>query len=542
MPGRHTIITRWTRALDERRSGVLYAAVLAIVLLVYADRHRAVWYGYPFEGHPDEAYVVEAAYRIARTGDLNPRFFNYPSFNIYALAAVFEATDLWSRIVSEDEPFLAADRATPDHYVAGRFLVLVFSALTLIATAEAGRRLVSPLAGIAAACFLGAAPLPTKFSFVVSVNAATALWGMLFFLAAIRILWGGLLRHYVLAGLFAGFAIGSKYIAFLLVAPVLLAHFLPLLGGRAAASRRISNLVWFLALVPAGFLLTTPYSVLDTPSFIEGVRETRGFYESSNYPLNTSATATSFAEYAAGMWKGGYGAAPLLLALAGLAWLATTRWRDALVLAAYPLLLWLFLGSHKVFFVRNLLSAVPFLALMSGAAIHGAWALFDSLGRRLPRRAAGRSLAATGTVLLLVLCLWPTARLSGILIRDRTMIDVRQSALDWVLEHVPPGSRVIRELRTPPLEEWTDDYEVRFVRSIVSPDRRDELPGAYDYALVTIAFTGAVRHSPELSGMKAAYEEFFEQHELAAEFRGSDRELAGGTIRIYRIRAPGEPR
>ncbi|MEO5953856.1 MAG: hypothetical protein ABIQ44_15445, partial [Chloroflexia bacterium] len=49
----------------------------------------------PYVGHPDEPILVDAATRIVKSGDLNPHNFLYPSFYIYAEAAVVKANVLW---------------------------------------------------------------------------------------------------------------------------------------------------------------------------------------------------------------------------------------------------------------------------------------------------------------------------------------------------------------------------------------------------------------------------------------------------------------
>ena len=62
---------------------------LALVLAVgLALRDWSVSYGLPDLYHPDEPRIVERAVRFHQ-GDLNPRFFNWPSLYMYVMAGVY---------------------------------------------------------------------------------------------------------------------------------------------------------------------------------------------------------------------------------------------------------------------------------------------------------------------------------------------------------------------------------------------------------------------------------------------------------------------
>src|SRR4029453_9837981 len=70
------------------RSGVgLRLGLLLVLVIGFGLRTFSAGYGLPDLYHPDEPKIVERAVRFHQ-GDLNPRFFNYPSLYMYALAGV----------------------------------------------------------------------------------------------------------------------------------------------------------------------------------------------------------------------------------------------------------------------------------------------------------------------------------------------------------------------------------------------------------------------------------------------------------------------
>jgi len=504
----------------DRTARLVYGLGVAAVVVCFALRYRAAWYSYPFRGHADEIFVVGPAFRIATTGDLDPHFFNYPSFTFYVLAGVFRAIH-WIR------PSFAGAAASPDHFVVARLVVLLFSSVTLILAAELGRRLLGRTAGVLAAAFLAVAPLHSKYSFIVSVNPAVALWATASCLAAVLLLERRTRFRYVLAGACVGLAVGSKYIGVTAALPVVLAHFA---GRREAGRARIAELFVFLGTLVVAFAITTPYAVITPRFFLSQLGEVQELQGSSNYPLHYSAAGSTYGDYAAALVHNGYLAGPLVLALLGLIGLSVRDWRKAALLAAHPVGLYAVVGAYRIFWLRNLLAAIPCLAVFSAAGV-----------MTLAAVARGAFAGGRRTVLvpwlvggaLALLALFPSAARTGEEVRAASLKDTRAAALTWVLEHVPPGARIVREQRTPEIEEFSEDYIVREVRTIVRPDRRAEFTKDYDYALISYAFLRHLRRAPEFADERERYAEFFRSHRMVAEFPGDEIKLTGVTIRIY---------
>ncbi len=502
----------------------VFVLLVLLLTLLSAARWPAVWYAYPFEGFVDEPYLVEFAYAMARDGDPNPHFFNYGSLSFYLCAALYLAAD-WLGAHS-----LEPELASPDHFVLARMLVLVLGTLAVPATAELGRRLVSPLAGLSGACFFAVAPLYTTFSYMATVNPPLALWSALTGVAAALVYTRGRTSDYVLAGVLAGMTVGTKYIGFTAALLPVLAH---LLAPRAEVRRPWRPLLISMALVPLVFLFTTPFALLDFETFSSDLARTGQVYTLEGaWHFHQAAGDHSWADIAKRMTFRGLRWAPMSLAGIGLLWLSWRDWRKAVLIAATPLVAWLFLGTYKVFFPRNLLGALPYLALLAGCGVHALHAFVRSCAPRFPVLAP--VLAPGVTLLVFAAALSNPLGATRHTVREALRVDTRRAALEWVTANVPAGARILREERTPALEELSESYDVVAYRSLVQPDRVAEAE-ACDWVLITVPFRRSIKQVEGYAQVRAEYEAFMARHELAARFDPKDGELTGRRIDVFRV-------
>ena len=145
--------------------------------------------------------------------------------------------------------------------------------------------------------------------------------------------------------------------------------------------------------------------------------------------------------YYAGTLGWGFGWVPLAAALGGAVAALRRDWRRALLLLAFPVFLYLFLGAQGRFFGRWLMPAYPMLCVLCG---YGVVALADALTRR-PRRAA--ALVAGFTALVCAQGLLASIHVDTVLGR----VDTREQARRWIDANVPArsgrGRRAVRPAR-----------------------------------------------------------------------------------------------
>jgi 4-amino-4-deoxy-L-arabinose transferase-like glycosyltransferase len=140
----------------------------------------------------------------------------------------------------------------------------------------------------------------------------------------------------------------------------------------------------------------------------------------------------------------GFGWLPFAAAVGGAVVALRRDWRRALLLVAFPVFFWLYMGAQGRFFGRWLLPVYPALCVLAGFAI-------VTLAIALARRTRRAGLIAAALAAL--------ACLQGLLsvIHVDTVLgrtDTRRQALDWVAANVPAGAPVAVEPFIP--DSWRD--------------------------------------------------------------------------------------
>jgi len=338
-------------------------------------------------------------------------------------------------------------------------------------------------------------------------------------------------KYYLLGGIFVGLAINSKYTAFLSVAPLLITHYM---RSRDTEELIDKNILLCLAVIPVAFLVTSPYVLLEFNRFMADL-----IYEARHYAAGhvgaESQTATSYFLYGKYLFTKGYGVIPIIFSGLGLIWLFRRDPWKAAVIAAFPLLLYLFVGRYRVFFPRNLVATLPFLSLLSGAFVCFTYkAAMEKLP--LPSK-AGRTIVVN-IVLVMVLSgsVWQQTGFAVDHIEKITLPDTRWVSLKWVEKNLPPGSRIGREHYTPPIEKYTGKFDAVYLGFIVLVESPHAVRGL-DYLILSSGDYGRYlwqkdRYPEEFR----AYIDFFENNELIKEFIPDDENLGGPRISIYKMR------
>jgi hypothetical protein len=407
------------------------AAVLVGGLLVrlYGLRH-----GLPFSYHPDEALHFTSRAVPMFTDGLNPGYFQNPSAFTYLvhLALRFQWGGGWP--FGDFSDLLAEwDEDPTEIYMTARQVAVALALAGVAGTYFAARRLWGELEGVAAAAILSFAFLPVAYSRYAVTDVGAFLPVALAVYGAIRVHEDGGRRWFVLAGAATGFAIGFKYTAGLLLVPLLLAAALRL---RSDGRRAVLNAALAVGAMVVAFLVTTPYFLLDLRDAIDQLRAQS---YAADEPKVGQDEGSPFAFYPVSLtWGLGWGAA--LAAAAGFVWQFRRDRARAVLLAVFPLLLYLYLCGAERHFARWLMPTYPILAMLAGFALART---ARSLSLR-PRVQAAALAALLGAVLAQpVLADLRTGKLMG---RE----DTRTQARDFLLDRFERRARVVLEPSFPP--------------------------------------------------------------------------------------------
>ncbi len=410
--------------------------VLLPLILVAAVAVRA-WglaFGLPAAtARPDETQIAGAALGFM-TGDLRPPFFQWPMLFAYGVALVyilFVAVGRFFGGYQTQAAFAASRRQNIGPFLLmPRVLSLILGVATVWWVYGIARRTFDRSVALVAALFLAFAFLAVRDShFGVTDGPMTAL----VVAAVIPILrWreDGGVRFAVLAGLATGVAASTKYNGALVGVA-----FLAAAGLRAtdkASPGPIKRAAFGVAVYSlasaAAFFSTSPYVLLEWARF----RADTAAVQATLAGGHVLVLEQGWKYYATTILPAAVGWPIFIAGVAGLIVLLTTRFRQAIVVLAFPLVYYAIAGRGYAVFARYILPVVPFLCI--AAAWFVVWAM-NRVTSGWTAEARGGAIAVAALVLVAPTA-WNTILLDRLLARTDNRVIVSRE----LFRTLPPGS------------------------------------------------------------------------------------------------------
>ena len=455
---------------DRHARAWLGAAILVGAVL----RIWGLWFGLPHpQARPDEVEAVSYALKIVH-GDLNPHFFHWPSLHLYVLAFLFRAAVAVRAII---EPA----SATPpfDHLVLlGRAYVAAAGVLTIPVLYLLARRAAGKQTAVGAALLLAVAPLHVRDShFAMTDVTMTCLVTLSLWLiveAHVRLGeslsarqaagWRRGLHVTAAAGVAGGLAVGTKYSAAAVLAVAAASQFM--LAASTPLRRRPSTwapLLVFLAASAAGFLMATPYALLDFTTFRADLMFNFSHLAAGHGP----DLGRGWVRHLTFSLPYGLGVAAFLAAGGGT---LVALWRSStplVLVLVFVAAFYVGIGSGQTVFARYALPMIPAGALLAALGVEAVSLLRGRVVLVFP--------------LLLALVAAPSLANSVWLDVLLSRTDTRVLAARWLSARLPPDSTMFESGReyvslavtSPRLHRWYYDPSTRHFAG-ATPDM---LPG-----------------------------------------------------------------
>ena len=434
--------------------GYLVIALFVICAACFWIRIEHISASLPYPQHVDEPAITEPAARILTSGDFHPGRFIYPSFPKYlatagmAVGFVLAALDLGNQgrklrikrdLGNVSLPFYTVPRVVET----ARQLFALLSVVALAASGvvawrllrRPGALLLAPLVLALSSYFFS---MSWRYLNVDIVSACFVILGIASIMRIATLPPPPRTRFVVLSAICVGLAAGSKYPHGLLLLPLLIAICLFVERGR-----RIEAIAVAVAMSGMSFLVVVPYSVIDLPSFLNGLAHVAHRYPNMINPYDSGAPGVDTLPFYIKALSRDFGSAGLVLALIGLVSIAVSDWRRALVLVSYPVALLALLSMQQVEFQRNMLPVFPLVAVFVAAGVYS----LHGLAMRAPgvRRIEHPALRTTiGTVVFLGIF---TSGLNVPIREFAEQVDVagetRVNAVAWIKQHVATDTTVV---------------------------------------------------------------------------------------------------
>lgn len=401
---------------------LVFALVFVVIALAFSIRYLRIDAGLPYTPHWDEAYSADNALRMLSTGDLNPHFFNYPSFLTYMCLAVDLGHYFYLMGQAPTEPeylnslkevefgldyekrTFATTFSSPSFYRWNRLAVVILGVLTVGLIMLVAQTAFDTKVAILAGGLLAGMEVPVANSVTITPNGPFTFWIAAALLYSLLYTARRRFRYIVLALVCAGIATGTKYNACVSIAIPLAAYVLFTPRSKLFGAWKYRFLA-FLGIPPIAFLVCCPYALLDLSTFAAHVG-----YEIRHYKVvGHGGDATSepgfphfiFQMNALNQYAGWWA---YLSACVGISVVCFRRPRLAAVLLSFPVIYMYVMCNQKVNFHRNFLPVYLYLALF--AAVF--WvSMAEALTHLMKSRKKLARYATPASALSLIFCAVP---------------------------------------------------------------------------------------------------------------------------------------
>ena len=432
------------KILSKERISIGIILLLSLILNLFGIK-----FGLPHIVSFDEPFIANQAFGILKTGNFEPPFLTYPSFYIYLQTLVFLLVFLygagkgwwgaWPKIQEISRVHW------PPFYVAGRATTAILGTLTVYITYLIGKRCFSIRTAIIGALSLAVFPIFVSHSHYITPNVPSSFFVVLSCLYAVNIVEEPTYKNAFLAGLFAGLAASVKYNAGTIILSSLVATLLSI-------SKKTLNLFGIIIIGSfLGFLVGTPYAVLNLPKFLNDIVAEIYHYSIAGHFLATGENNYFF--YIQYLYNQGMGALPFVFSILGLVLSLVRTNKKKITLAVFPIFYYLFLSSFKVNFERNLIPLIPFLAIYTGHVLEIIIKILNNFMKKyLPWKEAGFE-SKIITLAAVALLLYQPVKTSYMRDIHMSKEDTRNLAWTWIQKNIPKGSKILLQSKSlKPLE------------------------------------------------------------------------------------------
>jgi len=481
----------------------------------------------PWAFASDEGQSAVLAIRMAAEGDPNPRWFGHPgSTFFYPLAALFRianAVEAGQSPLRHDPGLAARVGGDPGRYfLLGRLIAVFFAVASLPLLYLIARRAYDTTTALVATWLASLSPLALEHAQMLRTDSAGLFFGLLALWLSLRVLDHPGRKAHVVAGLALGAAIGTRYFLVTLVPILVLADALlwrRCAGDAGARQRLIRASILGLGCVALGFVLSTPYFLLDLPTVWQNlVHETR----SEHIGADGLGFAGNLYWYLTEALPAALPDAALALAALGLVHVAWRRNVQALLAAASIITFLLAISTASLHWQRWLIQVLPLVALLAAGALV---AIARALAQRVStRRGVEIALVVAATALLSAgpaLGYFRFALAQG-------KPSTRVAAREWMIANLAPGSTIAADFYTAPLHgsELRADYHFSLAANGTLAEYRK---AGYRYLMVSDAIYARYQREPQRYAKEVAfYETLLKSGKTVARF--TPREIGRGPL------------
>lgn len=382
----------------------------------------------------------------------NPETAGWPSFSFYLHMFVQQFQFYFGQLMgdySDQGDFFLQKVTWSPLAVWARAVGVIAAAIIVGVGTRLGYRLAGFPGGILSGLILLSSPLLTRFTHLITPDILVFLFAGLALNSLVNIVDRGSRTDYLLAGLWIGLGISSKYTPVLLLPCVFLAHYVRQKNTtRISLGRTLIGLKpWQAVIVSLGvFFLSSPFVFFDLPSLTGDVNFQISHLTKGHFGHSSHGPGWIF--YIKNVLGPGLGWPAFILGITGLIFSAYRRGGKWWVILSVFLVFYLPLALLQTRFERYMLPALLPLALGVG----GLWTIAEPW-----LRSRGKKFLSFSFILLALILVFPPAKTTWQFLDQQGKPGTLQLAKQWLLaQKTGPGPYLIMEHYTPVLPRAFD--------------------------------------------------------------------------------------
>lgn len=411
------------------------------------------WY-LPHTYELDEYWTIKKAFEILKHGSLDTGSFMWPSLYIYIQAVGYRFYHLW-RILTESIQSLplqalSSNLNQTEILLVGRFTTVLYGVGTVFLVYFIAARMYSKKVGLLSSLFLAFTLLHVRYSRLIRPDVPMTFFITLSFLCTYLIYERGKMRDYLLATIFAGFSIATKYTGALLIVPIFLAHLFRGLKEKKSLFSIFFNkkVLLILLFIAVGFFIAFPSAFLRFTYLLKVIRGWVGARGLNEITANNQGEISSWLYYVINALNHGMGQPLEILSLTAVVYAIFCHRKKDILLISFPLVYYLIMGGFLRHFDRYILPVVPFLVIAAAMFL-------VKIASKISRLKARQNIVIVGLALAVIL--FPAVRVIryvDLMTQKGTGLQAKQ----WIEENIPQGKRIVSETYSPPLSGyWNKD-------------------------------------------------------------------------------------
>ncbi|MBF0495755.1 MAG: glycosyltransferase family 39 protein [Deltaproteobacteria bacterium] len=348
---------------------------------------------YLYWRHWDEPQIASTALRILKTGDLNPHFFNYPSFMIYACLVVDvlhyyflmgrEGIDgLYIGLTNLDEILINIDTgwnwtiSHPSFYLWNRALTVLMGTISVPVVGLIALRAYGKWVAILASLIMSGLAFHIYHSIRITTDLPFSFFVLLVVLFSFRFHCTKELKYLILALVCVGLATANKYNAVISMVVPTIAFMINI--RKITFSRPLGMLLIFIV-PPVVFLCINPYAVFDLRDFLMQSGYEVRHYMVAGHGANTVEPGMKHFMLQLKRIASNLDSFTYYYCFVGI---LVTVWRypyAAIIILSFPLGYLVLMSQQCVGFHRNFIVIYPFFAIFAAAGIYFVLLFFQKL-------------------------------------------------------------------------------------------------------------------------------------------------------------------